>query len=610
MSATRLGLFDGRLLTLFPRQLQNTAVSPTLLVKDKYARLVENIIPNTNKSGSGAKRFGLSTKGESFAPANITDMFEYRKSDGTLQIIVYVDDGSLWTLNEGAGVYTSIKSGLSTAGTIGALPFNGKLVFYNGIDRCFSWDGVSCTDLGEFVTDVLADDASFLQIDDHTISLKPNAVRGGNDYSVGTQIRVTFASGPVLATVASSSYNGGSGVLTVTVDATPFPTPIETISKVEYYAYPPAFSFMFAHLDMLWGLTPGELKAKIYRGSDGMKAYYQAAANNENSWFLYTGSNPTQEVPFINMRNKVPKFDELVGMSSIDGNAIFHGRKYVLIYTGQDPSTVGGFVWAKTIPVGTVHGKLIQSFPSDVLFATPYGMRSLRRVFQTEQAEVVPDLGSDIDPTIQQKLKTLMSEDSSYKKARSFYYEGDGFYGFKLDESLLVYVLSENSKGWVQFSGYFADAQAFLATTDGRLFVARNGQMYAYANGADPSAGIDYSDAGQAISCKWWTPWISAGAGRWSNRAWEVIMEDAETALFSIDRFINFNTRDVVTTQFSVSNTGAQWDEGMWDVDDFDGVPAAAVESDKFLADSFSFMLRHENTTGPLNILGVRPIGR
>lgn len=611
-SATRLGLFDGRLLTLFPRQLQNTALSPTLLVKDRYARLLENIIPNTNKSGSGAKRFGLAAKGDDLSPNIILDIFEYRKSDGTIQFIVAVDDGTLRTLNEGSGAYAVIKSGLSSSGTIGALPFNGKLIFYNGVDKCFSWDGSSCTDLAEWVEDVLCSAETWVSTS--SITLKPGGSpsRATQDYSTGTQIRVTFASsGLVTATVASTSYDPGTNVLTINVVGTPFPAVLETISKAEYFASPPAFSFMFAHLDMLWGLSPGELKAKTYRGSDGMKAYFQAASNNENSWFLYTGSTPTQDVPYINLRNKVETFDELVAMSSIDGNACFHARNHIIIYTGSDPLTAGGFTWAKTIPVGTVSGKLVKRFPGDTLFMTPYGARSLRRVFQTEEAEVVPDLGSDIDPTVQSKINTLLTEDAAYKKARSFYYARDGLYGFKLDdESLLVYVLSEESKGWVTFTGYFADARAFLGTTDGRLLVARAGQLHVYANGSDASAGIEYSDGGEAITCKWWTPWIVAGAGRWGNRAWEVIMEDAETATFYIERFTDFNTRDSVTTSFTITNDGAQWDVAMWDVDNWDGIPAKAIESDKFLCDSFSFMLRHSSTTGPLNILGVRPIGR
>ncbi|TPM41419.1 hypothetical protein [Mesorhizobium sp. B2-3-4] len=610
MSATRLGLFDGRLLTLFPRQLQNTAVSPTLLVKDRYARLLENILPNTNKAGSGAKRYGMGARGAELTGLTVTDAWEYRKSDGTLQIVVYCSDGTLWTLDEGSNVYTNIRSGLSTLGTVGAIPFNNKLVFWNGIDPCFSWNGSNCVNLAEYVEDVLC--TAETQVDASSFTIKPGVDRGASDYPVGRAIRVTFSggAGTVSATVAGTSYNSGNNVLTISVTGTPLPNPTQTITKVEYQASPPAFSFMFVHLDMLWGLSPGELRSKVWRGFDGMKAYYQAALNNENSWYDYAGTTPTQDVPYINLTNKAIVSDELVAMSSIDGAAVFHGRNQLYIYTGSDPNTVGGFIYSKTIPVGTVHQKLVQRFPGDTLFMTPYGARSLTRVFQTEQLDVQGDLGSDIDPTIQARLVALMADDTAYKKARSFFYARDGLYGFKLDDTgTLIYVLSEESKGWVTFTGFFADARAFLGTSDGRLMIGRGSQLYAYANGSDSVVGVEYSDAGTAILCKWWSPWIQVG-GRWSNQAWEVIMEDVETSLFYIDRFINFNPRDVVTLSFNVTSDGARWDEGMWDVNLWDGVPVNPVALDKFLADSFSFMLRHETTTGPLNVLGVRPIGR
>lgn len=92
-------------------------------------------------------------------------------------------------------------------------------------------------------------------------------------------------------------------------------------------------------------------------------------------------------------------------------------------------------------------------------------------------------------------------------------------------------------------------------------------------------------------------------------------MEDAQGVVpFYIDRYTDYNSRDAVRTQFSVTQDGAQFDDSTYQFDDadsqFDGVPVAAVESDKFLCNAFSFKLSHANTTGPLNILGVRPIGR
>ncbi|MDP3078685.1 hypothetical protein [Bradyrhizobium sp.] len=595
-------------MTLFPRRLQNTAISPTLLPKDDYAREIINIIPNTNKAGSGAKRFGVGAKGSEVAGTTIKDgPFEFRKSDGTIQLLVYCANGALKAFDEDAGTYSDVKTGLTTTGTIGSLPFNNKLIFWNGIDRCFSWDGATATDLGEWVEDVLM--ANPTQVDTNTITLEPEPGRA--DYANGTQVRVTFeTAGAVTGTVASTS---GTTTLTINVGGTPFPNPNQTITKVEYFGYPPAFSFMFAEHDMLWGLTPGELRARRFRGNDGMKVYFQAALNNENSWFDYAGDEPTQDVPFINLSNKIKKFDELVAISSLDGNLCFHGRSHLIIYTGNNPLAAGEFVWVKTMPVGTLHQKLVQPFPGDVLFVTPYGARSLRKVFQTEAAEVVADLGSDIDPTIQAKVATLLAGDDEYKKARSFYYDRDGLYGFKLDdEGLLIYLLSEESKGWVTFTGHFADASGFCGTTDGRLLLTRGAQLHAYANGTDADAGEAFSDDDEAIACSWWMPWLQAAGGRWGNRMFEILVEQTASGIITIERFINYNERNVVTTQVEIEAMGAEWDESMFDEpeDPWDGAVTNPVVEDKFLADNFACRLSHADTEGPRSILGIRPIGR
>jgi hypothetical protein len=556
--STRIGIFDGRLLTLFPRALLNTALSPTLVAKDKQARLIENIIPNTNKAGSGAKRFGLGNKGNAADVNAVGEPFEYRKSDGTIQILQYFSDGSLRTFDEGTGNFTSIKTGLNTSCTVGAVPFNGKLIFYNGLDDCFSWNGSVCTDLAEYVTDIFAGAGAMTQVNTSQLTIEPADGRGASDYPDGRPIKVTFSgAGVVSATVASTSYNAGTNTLTINVTGTPFPNPSQTVTKIEYYAKPPKFSHLFVHLDRLWGLSPGELRANVYRGADGMKVYFQAAANNENSWYWYTGTDATQDVPYINMQNKVETFDELVALSSIDGNLCCHARSHLIIYTGDDPFTAGSFVWVKTMPVGTVHGKLVQRLPQDTMFVTPAGVRSLRKVFQTEQAEVVDDLGGDVDPTIQSKITTLLSGDTEYKKARSFYYAQDGMYGFKLDDvSLMVFFLSKQAAGWVSFTGYFADAAGFLGTSDHRLFVTRGKQLLVYANGKDSAIGTAYSDAGLAIDCKWWAPWIQTSQ-RWSNRAFEVLIEQTESGTIYIDRYTDIDEHNVVTSTADVVAQGA-----------------------------------------------------
>lgn len=602
---TRIGLFDGRLLSLFPRKLANTALSATLLQGSSYAAYLENIVPNDDKAGSGAVRFGLGLKGSAIPGTTIVEIMEYRKVDGSIQFLVVCADGTLRTYDENAGTYATVKSGLNTDGLYYWTAFNEKLIIVNGLNQPFSWNGSTCTDLGEYVEDFGA--TAETQVDQNTITLNPLA--GRNDYAIGQSIRVTFqTAGAVTATISGKS---GSTTLTLDVGGTPFPNPIETITKVEYFKKPPAFSFIFAEHNMLWALSAGESRPKTYRGASPLKVFYSDTTNNENTWYNQSGSKPTQELNAVDLTNKAGGFDELVGISSLQGVMCFHGRLKLYLYAGDDPATVGGFVWQKTIAVGTLSGKLMQPFPGDTLFCTATGFRSLQKVFQTESLDVVDDLGSDIESTISQKIPAVTGGDSEYRAARSFMYARAGYYGFRMDGvSLPVYCLNEESKGWTFFTGLFNEASAFLGSTDGRLLVAVGGHLMAYGNGTDPDVGVTYDDNGDAIRWLWDSGWMQLAAQRWANKAFEVIMEAAVSGILFLDRMINFNTANVESIELAIVSDGALWDDSLWDDGLWDGSIINPVASDKFLADSFRFRLRGETTTGPYAVLGIRPIGR
>jgi hypothetical protein len=108
----------------------------------------------------------------------------------------------------------------------------------------------------------------------------------------------------------------------------------------------------------------------------------------------------------------------------------------------------------------------------------------------------------------------------------------------------------------------------------------------------------------------WWVPWQSHG-GRWGNKAFEVLLEDTADVTFNLDRMIDFNEQNVVTTQVVVKGTGAQWDEAQWDADLWGAGTNNPVVSDKFLADkAFSVRITFSATSGAVNLLGFRPIGR
>jgi hypothetical protein len=605
MVATRPGIFEGGLLTLFPRQLANSSVSPTLLNSSQNARQLLNIVPNRKKAGSGSLRFGMGKKGPA-APAETLDGWEFRRADGTIETLHLGADFVLRRYDESLNTYAVVKSGLSPAGLLGATQFNGKLVFYNGVDPNFVYNGATVTDLAEYVEDRLS--ASHTWVSSSSFSLVP--APGRTDYPAGRKVRVTFATaGAVVATVASSTLMGGT--LTVNVTGTPFAASTQVISSIEYFASPPPFSFMWTANDILWALSGGISRPRVYRGTESMKVFYSSAANNENAWFDQGTPTSTQEVAYLNIQNKAGVFDELLAISDFNGAMVFHGRLKTYLYQGYDPSAIGGFIPLKTLEIGLVHQKLVQKMPNDVAFVSPYGLRTLSVQVQTDGVEVTADIGSNQDSEFGRKITTLMADDDSYRLARSFNYPRDGLFGYKLDaENLMVYVLNDKSKGWTQFSGYFANARAFIPLGDQRLMIMRTNQAYCYANGTDALVGEDYSDDGNAITALWWVPWQSRG-GRWSNKAWEILLEDTANITFNLDRMIDFNEQDVVTTQVVAAGNGSKWDEAHWDEDGWGAGTMNPVVSDKFLADkAFSVRISFSATSGPVNMLGFRPIGR
>jgi hypothetical protein len=235
----------------------------------------------------------------------------------------------------------------------------------------------------------------------------------------------------------------------------------------------------------------------------------------------------------------------------------------------------------------------------------------MQKVYQSEALDVTDDVGSDIEGTIAEKILTVAGGNAEYRAARSFAYFRDGLYGFRFDNtSLPVRVISRESQGWTFFTGLFKDATAFLGTSDGRLLVGVGGQLYAYGNGTDTAVGIIYADNGQSYTWRWESPWLNLGSQRWANKAFEVLMEQAVSGAVYIDRYIDYDSINVITTQMEVIVGGNRWDVTPWDTGIWDGKAVNPVEGDKFLADNFRFVIRSTTSTGPFAVLGVRPIGK
>lgn len=424
--------------------------------------------------------------------------------------------------------------------------------------------------------------------------------------TLGSGLRYSFTGVRVDTTVSSSSYSSANKEITVNLTDNVFPAANVVIDRVRYTDRPPPFSHIYVHKDRMWALAAGRLKATTFKTADRTKVYYNDLAQSLNAWF-----NPTtQAVAYVDTGTKFNSEEELVTITSIEGYLVFMGREALQIWTGSDPSIEGDLAYLKTVPVGCVHRDLVQRLSRDVLFITEYGPRSLRKIFQTEGADIEADAGEAIDPTIISENKTLTVSDTNYRKGKSFAYMNDGFYGFKLsDNGTYAYIVTEEAKGWVLLTGFFADADTFLSTSDNRLLAAVGTQLYMYANGIDGSA-VSYSDNGTAYQVDWWTGWYEGGT-RWANIYIELLFEDSNVAQnIEIWRYTNNQSSQPRVLQKTIAAGASLWDVSLWDSNLWDTGELRQTVRDKFIANNYAYRIRKKSTDGPFRLSGFRTHGR
>lgn len=889
---TRKGLYQQDLIP-FPTKLMNTSVSPNLL-NTEWARKLVNMIPSTNKSGTGQKRFGLVPQGISIGAGVITQLMEYVKDEGTQQILAYTNDGKIHLTEDFGATWLEVRTGLNTDGVVRYAYLQRKLIIVNGQDDNIFWDGSVFTDLSQDVQEQLkkdwVDETSFtvgteddlaaryastdeiditfrakdieistitrvgtvatvtcannanLEVGDtvnitntdpeeyeglHTVVTASGAVftievdasfaaaasapangiklvkgesipitelteispvpdtllrngnveleftspypiagidalvskrpAGGPDHmeaelfykkasetewilarnitkiggadkqpfeitglasdiynfklvgnitsrfvrvqelswhkvtsgtvlSAGNRLRkehvvhvssitrvtntatVTTATGHgliigdavtvfaaeqedynITAIVASApsdttfTYEVANDPVTpatpdpdlaatmemdintakrtTTIASSSFATPLHTVvltdavlpdsGKVEirdvtYQDAPQPFSFIYSKHDRLWALSGGESKATTFRPADRLTVFYTTERDVITSFI----SPDTQATAFIDTQNKHNIEDEFVAISSISGSLVFHGRERTQVWLGQDPTEDGDLSWAKNINIGTVHGDLVQELPDDVLFVSDYGVRQLSVAFQTEELEIAGTIGEAVDPTIEDMVRSLRESDSNYRAASSFAYQTNGLYGFKAGGQMLIYIISEKSRGWVFFDSKFLESTAFLALTDGRLFTGRNDILGRYANGV-LGAAKEYADFTEPYTTIWFTPWIER-QGRKFNQYWQFINDiNEETAPFALQfaRYKNNDAASQVIQDVVVGKDISFWDEAQWDVGEWDSAFARPLLRDQFKAESYAFSIISNNTTGGLNIVAVNSLG-
>lgn len=569
----------------FPRMLMSTNRTPTQMSLD-FSREIRNMYGQ--QGGAGFKRNGVAKVGENIEGAVINSLMHYIPTAGDIQLLAATNTGKIYYRNNNEQ-WQEIHSGLDPKGKIRWTHYAGRLIICNGIDKVMSWDGTSISKIHEWVKEI---NSNLIYVNDTTFTVESNA----SLYPVNKELKLRLGENNfVYATVHNATQI--DNVTTVTVNENIITSLLDCIEIKEY---PPTFNFVYAAHDRLWGMGKGPLKANSFSDStDRTFVFYTNSSGDETDWRDESGA-----LQYINIADKMPVSDEVLAMAVKDGLSVFFGRNYIQIWSGYDPTESGDMSWNKTIPLGLVHGDLIAEMPNDIAFFTKFGVRTLSRVLQTEQLDI-SDLGSEVDSTISKALQILTSTDESYRNVLTFRHDNQGWFAFKPANETFVFQISGTASGWCLFDGAFANMTASLNTPDGKLYIAIDGQLHIY----DESS---FSDDGEPILTKWWTPWIQADSGgkRWANKYVEIITEQGSPLTLSAKRFKNYNNTSFIESNITAHKSEDYWDDALWDEAFWDyGSTSPEQVRDHFVADVLSYSVETDSTEGPLTIYGLKLFG-
>lgn len=568
----------------FPTNLMATAQSP-LALPATYARELTNML--LAPDGSGMKRNGLSLVGSALSGEIITGVFSFQHS-GTLQLLVATDVGKIYRQN-GAN-WQLLYSGLNPNGLPQAVLFGGRLVLCNGYDPVLQYDGSNISPVERLVRDAGAN-LAILSSTQFRIDSQATL------YPTGSTVRVKVNATDVLATVQSASQSGAQTTVTLTAAVLVAP-----LTEAWFTVRPPTVGQLAVAHDRLWGFGVGGFGPSLGSSADRLRVFYTHGVNDPAAW-----PDPTTGIiPSLNLADKAGVADELLAMRVKDGLTVFMGRNQLQLWEGSNPGTASGntatFGWVKTLPVGIVHPQALLDLPNDLLLLTPLGARTLARTLQTEQLDLA-DVGRTIDPTLATNVQSLLASPATYRGMQALRYPAQQWFAWGFANETLVWQLGASGSGWARFTGGFAGLTAAHTTSDGILYVAKEGQLQRY----DPAV---YADAGTPIATRWWLPWLNpAGQQRWANKYLEVLAVPQAVQSITLYRYRDLDDGNPRVLPLELPAPPDYWDTANWDTAQFDNAtPPAARVRDHCVAERLALALE-SNHTQPLRLLGLKIYG-
>tara|TARA_R100000951_G_scaffold7417_1_gene7076 strand:+ start:7626 stop:9431 length:1806 start_codon:yes stop_codon:yes gene_type:complete len=594
---SRKGLF--RTLTIpTPKNLVNTSLNEFEL-PTQFSPRIENMLPVKGKGSTLGKRYGMTSLGEAIGFGEIKKIDYHVASDGAVTILAYCDDGAearIYTTADQGVSWTNVKSGLVTGGVPHTTVFQSSIVLVDGLNPNMYYDGV-LKEMSEFVEDT---GANKIWVSSDSVQVEPYKL-ALYDYQVGKTIKATFGTaGEIEAEISALTYTASTNELIIEVVGTPFPTSTQTLDKLTYEMAPPPFGYIKTMHDRLWAFVGGVTVAQGFKGDKSLTVYFSDVSNALNAWY----NIGTQEIPFINLEDKHGMFDELVAMSNVNGYTVFHGKNQMQVWSGVDPSPINGdFTWQRNIPVGTLHANTVREIGNQVVFMTKYGLRTVSSTTITGNVETGSDLGQGVDPTIQEDIESGLRSNESYNNIMSWGYGRDGLYGFRAGNRSVVYQITEVSKGFVFFTGYFSDVTSSAEMPDGTLLLSRADQLYRYANGSSDTTK-SYTDAGSVYKAIWETQWIEGGF-RLANNSTEIVMQSGNPRqTVRVRRFQDNTPNKYKEFNLELDTSFAEWDASKWDESTWENKESRHVFRDKYIAESVAYEISTQNDK-PFEIIKI-----
>jgi hypothetical protein len=414
----------------------------------------------------------------------------------------------------GAG---KILDGLSLT-TVPRSEFQGQfgrniLWIYNGVNPIMTWDGNNLEVYKEFVKEF---SNSFNRIDATHFSFISNANFDIDKYFVGNSISLNINGASNVLTVSNIGIVGN--VITITtIENLPMFAGNDAI-ELFYSDQPPAFSFIKSVNERLYCLGPGNIGLNYRSSEDALRMFYSFRTNTDANGFRFF-KETIKAVPSINMAATHENADNFEAIASFSGKTAIMGRTSTQIWTGYDPTkTIDqsqvAFRFERLLPVGIVHGNLLIDMENDVSFITNKGCASFSTLNIGNQVMVNPL--ENVDPLIEEYIKSISTSNLSYRACRSFKYKNGGFAGFKIGfNKILVSLYKTSLYSWSLFSGDFSKSSTYLTNIDDSLYLFILYKIYRYADGVYSSKNYGDQSGQESIKFMWTSSYLKK---RWANK--------------------------------------------------------------------------------------------